>query len=373
MKKIFVTCLFLGIVVFNTISAHAQVMTPELLWSLKRLSPIGLTKDGKEVIFSVSQYNLTTNGRTSKTYTIPLTGGAAIEINDYSKLIADKDLSPEGKNSILTKEVKIKPIAGTDFYPDLDKSNVYIFDNLNYRHWDTWEDGKYAHLFIKNTSNNSETDIMKGEPYDCPTMPFGGSEDYTWNNDGSKVIYVTKKVYGTEYAKSTNTDIYSYDLATKTTSNLTEENKGYDTQPAFSNDGTLAWLQMEEPGYEADKNDIILLKDDTKINLTKHWDGTVNGFLWANDGKSLYFIAPVDGTTQLFEVTIPKKGQPEIRQITNGQFNVASMVGQSNKTMVITRTDMNHAAEIYTVDLKKGDMTPLTHINDETYNKIKLS
>ena len=115
----------------------------------------------------------------------------------------------------------------------------------------------------------------------------------------------------------------------------------------FPKDGTLAWLQMDEPGYEADKNDIIVLKDGQKLNLTKDWDGTVSSFLWSEDGKKIFFTAPTMGTKQLFEVKIPKKGSAEVKQITEGQFDITGMTGQAGNTMVVSRTDMNHATEIY--------------------------
>src|SRR5699024_2403598 len=130
---------------------------------------------------------------------------------------------------------------------------------------------------------DAETDIMPGEPYYSPQAPFGGDEDYVWGPEGKKIYYVSKKEVGTAYATSTNTDIYEYDLETKETRNLTSENKGYDTQPQFSKNGALGYLQMKTPGYEADKNDIVVLQNGIRQNLTADWDGTVNRFLWGDD------------------------------------------------------------------------------------------
>ncbi|SKB38965.1 Dipeptidyl aminopeptidase/acylaminoacyl peptidase [Salegentibacter holothuriorum] len=369
MKKLYFFLMLSGI----CLSATAQTMTPEKLWGLERVSPIGLTNDREQVIFSTRSNDINSNSSSSKNFVLSLKGGEPIQIKSYDSIFTDTKVSPSGEYKIVSKEVKIQPVSGEDFYPEMKKSDVYIYDDLNYRHWDTWEDGKYSHLFIKNRSSEEEWDIMEGEPHDTPLQPFGGSEDYIWNKDGSKVFYVSKKVKGREYAESTNTDIYSYDIASKTTTNLTDENEGYDTSPAISKNGTLAWLQMDEPGYEADKNDIIVLKDGEKLNLTKDWDGTVSSFLWSEDGKKLFFIAPTMGTKQLFEVNIPGKASPEVKQITKGQFDITGMVGQSDKKMVVTRTDMNHASEIYTVNLKSGKMDQLTHANDAFYNKIKLS
>ncbi len=361
------------IIVFCSLVAQSQVMTPELLWQLKRVSPIGLSDDEQSVLFRVSQYSIEANSRSTKIYKIPISGGDAIEISDYGDIYTNPALSPNGDFELITKEIKIQPILGSEHYPEMEQSNVYIYDNLNYRHWDKWEDGNFSHLFIKDVEGGSETDLNEGESFDVPQQPFGGSEDYTWNHDGTKVYYVCKKEYGTAYAQSTNTDIYQYDLETKQTTNLTESNKGYDTHPVVSGDGTLAWLQMDEPGYESDKNDIILLKDGQPINLTAHWDGTVFSFIFSEGGKKIYFTAPVNGTRQLFELSIPKKGNAEIKQVTDGQFDVNGLIGLSGNTLVVTRTDMNHASEIYTVNLKNGEMSQLTHQNDDTYNKIGLS
>ena len=350
-------------------SVFAQkVMTPEQLITLNRVSAVGLTEDMKSVVYSVSKADIQANKRSSKIYVIPLKGGKAKLIKDYDHLINDRLISPDGKYKILTKDVKIIPVTGQDFYKDVPKSNVKIYEDLNYRHWDTWEDGSFSHLFIK--SGSIETDLMKDEPYDCPQQPFGGDEDYIWNPESKKVLYVSKKKYGKEYALSTNSDIYEYNLDTKKTTNLTEYNKGYDVAPAFSSKGELAWLQMKRDGYEADKNDIIVRKSGKDINLTKNWDGTVNSFIWSNNGDKIYFNAPVLGTVQLFEIGISAFEKP--KQITKGQFDVNGIVGHNNNTMIVSRRDMNHAPELYSVDLKNGLMKQLTHENDAIYNNLSL-
>jgi dipeptidyl aminopeptidase/acylaminoacyl peptidase len=359
------------------LSAFAQnVMTPETLIQLNRVGGIGLTKDGSNVVYRVSKYNIETNKTKQTYYQIPVDGGQPQEITNYKSLVANKAISPDGNYKIITSDVKLEKITGQDYYPKLKGSDVKIITSLNYRHWDTWEDGAFSHVMYTSTKNNSEPiDIMKGEPFDCPQKPFGGSEDYVWGPDSQHILYVTKKLSGTKYAVSTNTDIYDYNLATKTTANLTENNKGYDTNPAFSTKGQLAWLQMKRDGYESDKNDIVVKIEDKTINLTANWDGTVSSFKWGNKGNKIYFIAPIAGTVQLFELKVPTSNKKieSPKQITNGQFDVSSIVGQTKNTMVVSRRDMNHATELYTVNLKNGKMEQLTHANDAVYNNLKLS
>jgi dipeptidyl aminopeptidase/acylaminoacyl peptidase len=366
------------LVSFAFIAMSAQeVMTPEKLLQINKVSGKGLTKDGNSLIYSISKYSLEKNSSETTTYQMPIAGGNAQVITDYKALLADKSVSPDGKYKISTAEVKLKNISGKDFYPEVTGSNVQIYDELNYRHWDTWEDGAYSHIMYQPVSDaaSEPIDIMAGEPFDSPQKPFGGSEDYLWSPDSKNILYVAKKLSGAAYASSTNSDIYQYNLETKTTTNLTSENKGYDTDPAFSSKGQLAWLQMKRDGYESDKKDIIVSINGAAINLTANWDGTVDSFVWQDKGDKIYFVAPVLGTVQLFEIGIPVAGKKSsaLKQLTNGQFDVHSIVGQSKQTIVVSRRDMNHAPELYSVNLSNGKMTQLTQANDAFYNSITLS
>lgn len=364
---------FLFVFTINQMTAQ-KMMTPELLVQLGKVSGKGISKDGTQVIYAVSTYNFETDETTKKTFSIPLEGGTATEIENVSELLVDASISPNGNFKLTSKEVKLEKVLGVDVYDDVPKSDVKIFNALNYRHWDTWSDGTFNHVFYGavNASDDELIDIMPNEPYDSPQKPFGGAEDYCWGPDSKNILYVSKKLSGTAYATSTNTNIYEYNLATKKTVNLTPNNKGYDTQPSFSSKGQLAWLQMKRDGYEADKNDIIVNINGVHVNLTEGWDGTVNSFVWNEKGNAIYFIAPVDGTVQLFEIEVSIKNKAP-KQLTNGQFDVSGIVGQAKNTLIVNRRDMNHAVELYTYHLKSGELKQLTHVNDAVYNSIELS
>ncbi|WP_417370820.1 S9 family peptidase [Gelidibacter japonicus] len=368
--------LIMSLMLSSSLMIAQQGMTPELLWKVQRLSVMGLDKEGTTLFIQVKTPNVKENNFDSKFYKIPVTGGELVEIKKEDAAITDKNVSPDGKFKLFHKEVHIEDIKGTDIYKDLEKSDAYVFTDLDIRHWDTWQDGSYNHLFYKTTATDDDTgtDIMPNEPHHTPQRPFGGDEDYIWSPDSKSIYYVSKKLKGKAYATSTNTDIYKYNLESKTTENITEDNKGYDTNPAFSSTGALAWLQMKTEGYEADKNDIVVLYNGVKQNLTNRWDGTVNSFLWSNDGNSLFFTAPVDGTIQIFKVNYPGKKRiaPLVEQLSEGQFDVTSIIAQKDNTLFVTRTDMNHAAEIYSFNIKDKSFKELTNINKELYNGIAL-
>jgi len=370
--------IFLLLTFFGISSFCQEKMTPELLWKLGRVSALGISKDKKYIVYSVSTPDADANKSKRRSYIIPVDGGNATEINNPDSLLTNEKISPDGKYKISNKEVLIKKIQSADAYPDLKKSNVYVFDNLNNRHWDTWEDGKFDHLFVSKMENGKsidEKDLMPDEPYDCPQKPFGGDEDFIWAPDGKNVVYVSKKKFGKDYAVSTNTDLYSYNIETGKTEDLTADNKGYDVNPSYNKNGTLAWMSMKRDGYEADKQDIIASTGLGKVNLTGHRDDIhVEGFRWSEDGKNIFFWAPINGTLQLFEVdyTGATMKLPDIKQITKGDFDITGIVGQSGNTLIVSRTDMNHAAELYSIDVSNGTMKQLTHVNDSTYNTIGM-
>jgi dipeptidyl aminopeptidase/acylaminoacyl peptidase len=375
MKKIVFLFVF-TIVVFSVFSQNNMI--PELMWKLGRVSAVGITKDNNGVVYAVSTPDVEQNKSSRKLYYISLKGRIPRQIADSENLVTNDRISPDGKHILTAEDVKLENVFGKDFYPDLPKSSVQIYDQLNYRHWDEWEDGAFSHVFVHPMTNGKPgegKDIMANQLYDVPQKPFGGDEDFIWSPDSKSVLYVTKPSTGTKYALSTNTDIFQYDIATGNTINLSKGMMGYDVNPAFSQQGTLAWLSMAREGYEADKQDILVKTPAGIINLTKNWNETVVSFKWSLDGKKIYFNAPIDGTVQLFEVNYPglTKMSPVVHQITHGDFDVSGIVGQVGNTLVVTRTDMNHAPELYTVDLAGGNMQQLTHVNDDVYKTVNMS
>jgi len=399
--------------------SNSAPLSPEMLWKLGRVSAEGLTTDGKLLIYAVSQYDLESNASERNLFTVPtaggtptlfsaekggesvvhiadngdiiyllkgqlwkknISGGAAVQLTKGDTDLENVKFSPDGKYILFSQQVLIKKYYSPDRHPDLPKSDAYIYDNLDYRHWDTFNNGKFNHPFVATYSDGiigEPIDLLQDEPFYSPQMPFGGTEDFAWSPDNKSVLYVAKKKFGTDYAVSTNTDIYKYDLASKQTINLTEGMKGYDTSPTYSPDGvTLSWLSMKTDGYEADKNDIIIFDkaSNQRVNLTAHWDGTVNSFIWSKDSRRIYFTAPTKGTVQLFELDPPRntksKSLPKITQISAGQFDITGITGIAGNSLIVTSTKLTHAPEVFRFDLGTKSLSPITKVNDQLYAEI---
>ncbi len=370
MKQCLSFLVLLLLIHFNPLVAQEK-FTPEMLWQLGRVSAMGISKTGDRVIYSVSTPDVQADKINRKYYSIPLAGGNASEITNPNELLDDSKVSADGKYKLSHERMKVKKVSGDDYYPQWDKSNAMIYDALHYRHWDTWTDGKYNHVMLTDIASGNKKDLLEGKPFHSPQVPFGGAEDYVWHPNANKLVYVMKPKAGNEFVTSTNTDLFEYDIATGVTKNLTESNKGYDTHPEYSKDGTLAWLQMKRDGYEADKQDIIIMQNGKAVNLTGKYDLIhVGSFKWANDGRLIYFIAPVNGTQQLHSITVPGGS---ITQMTSGDFDVNGIGGQSGYTLVVSRNDFSHAPELYTVNLRNGNLAQLTHVNKDFYAKLKPS
>lgn len=385
-----------------------NVMTPEILWTLNKLGVTAVSPDQSSLIYSIGKTDLKTeksnkknyffNIKTAESTTLDFGKKALIQwdkngiyAQEGDKIFLSKDagktwaefytigdadnivISPDGKKVAFSKQVLVEKVMGKVKYSDVPNTTAHIYTDLNHRHWDYFNEGKYNHIFVVNVSENVENakDLLEGKMWDSPQRPFGGAEDFIWSPDSSQLLYVTKPLSGAEYAKSTNTDIFAYDLSSGKTKNLTESNKGYDMGPKFSPDGkTLLWMSMERDGYEADKNDVKIMdwKSQKVSNLTKDWDESVVGdVFWAADSKTIYYTTAFRGTKQLFSLN-PKTAK--IQQITKGDFDVNEILALNKNSLVVTRTDINHNADLFSVDLKNGAMKQITDVNKDNYSKI---
>ncbi len=299
-------------------------------------------------------------------------GSARKQITEVENGVQGFLFSPDEKHLLLIGTVKYSRDA-KDVYPDLPDATGRVIDDLMYKHWDEWVT-EIPHPFIGEFDGSKVTDIydIMGDElrFESPMKPFGGIESFAWAPDSQSLIYVSRKKDGMEYAISTNSDLYLYSLADKSTRNLTEGMMGYDTNPVYSPDGKyVAWLSMERDGYESDKNRIFMLDTATgeKTDLTAEWDYSVNDIAWNPDGKSLYFIAPKDGVTPIFSLDIATK---EVKVVADGLCDYAALAPVDSQTLVTLRHSMLYPNEVYAVT--GGEVKQISNVNTELLASLKM-
>ncbi|MEQ3365007.1 S9 family peptidase [Parabacteroides distasonis] len=393
-------------------------MTPEALWAMGRIGGMNVSPDGKKVVYTVAYYSVPENksnrevfvmnadGSDNKQITktgfaeneaVWIKGGTKIaflcnesgssqlwemnpdgtgrkRLSDYDKDIEGFAFSPDEKKVLFISQVKTVN-STADKYPDLDKATGVIITDLMYKHWDEWVT-TVPHPFVADFDGESisnPVDVMEGELFESPMKPFGGIEQLAWNITSDKIAYTSRKKTGKEYAISTNSDIYVYDLNTKQTTNITEENKGYDTNPTYSPDGkSIAWLSMERDGYEADQNRLMVMNLETgeKTFVSKDFDSNVDSYCWSADCKRIYFTGVWHGESQIYQIDLADGNK--ITPLTEGMYDYASVALLGDK-LIAQRHSMSMGDEIYSIDLT-GDhtVTQLTFENKHIYDQLTM-
>lgn len=406
----------------SDIKIEGKRMTPEALWAMGRIGSVAVSPDEKQIAYSVAYYSVPENKSNNELFVMNADGSSnrqitrdswqesqPVWIKDGKKIaflcnesgssqvwemnpdgterkqltryegdIEGFAFSPDGKKLLFIAQVKTVQ-STADKHPDLPKATGIIVTDLMYKHWDEWVTTA-PHPFVADFDGNGISnvqDILDGEPYESPMKPWGGIEQLAWSPASDKVAYTCRKKTGLAYAVSTNSDIYIYDLATGKTENITEENKGYDTNPQYSPDGKyIAWQSMERDGYEADLNRLFVMDLATgeKRFVSRAFESNVDAFLWNKDSQSIYFIGVWHGETQIYNIGLADNDS--LNRLTDGMHDYASLALCGDK-LIAKRHSMSMGDEIYAVNNTRNgnafaEAEQLTFENKQIYDQLEM-
>lgn len=391
-------------------------MTPEALWAMGRIGGLDVSPDGKKVVYTVAYYSVPENSSNREVYVMNAdgtdnkqithtayseneavwikggtkiaflcneSGGSQIwEMNPDGtdrKILSEFDgpiegfkFSPDEKKVLFISQIKYGQRT-VDMYPDLPKATGIVVNDLMYKHLDEWVE-TIPHPFVADFNGekiSNAIDIMEGEPFEAPLKPFGGIEQLAWSPDSKQIAYTSRKKTGLEYAISTNSDIYVYDLATKKTVNISEGNMGYDTNPQYSPDGKqIAWLSMERDGYESDQNRLFIMDLATgeKRFASKTFESNVDSYCWSPDANTIFFTGVWHGESQIYRIDLNEGDK--LTKLTEGQHDYLSVTLAGEK-LIAKRQSMSMADEIYSVDMQ-GNATQISFENKQIYDQLTM-
>ncbi len=392
------------------IELTSDKFTPEALWAMGRIGSVQVDVETGWIAYTVSYYSVAEN-RSTTWIRIGAEGETGLEVFDefvgsepawfgnsgclaYLKggklhLRRDKEdvvvegtedvegflLSPMRDQVILIKQVKTVP-ATVDKYPDLPLASGRVVDDLMYKHWDEWTETAPQPFVcplsltyygegerIKSAKVGEGINILDGTAFECPMKPFGGVEQLAWNPNNEEIAYTCRKKTGLEYAISTNSDIYVYNVRTRTHTNLTEGMMGYDINPSYSPNGKyIAWQSMERDGYESDENRLFImdLASGEKTYLSKGIDTDVDTYFWADDANIIY-SAVWHATMHIYRTNL----QGEREELTDGQYDYVPVAYIDNHLYYL-RHSMCEANELYC----NGQQ--LTFENKNIYDQVTM-
>ena len=394
------------------------MLTPEVLEAFGRVSEPKVSPDGKKIAFTIAYEDIEENKGNAEIYLMNSDGSGMerltttagsegnlqwIENGERLAFIAkDSDtekpqifsiapdgsgrrrhsavesgvdcfvISPDGKKVVYSTQIKDFNQNDSTLFAGLPKTSGRVVDDLMYKHWDEWVSA-IPHPFVADFAADAELtdakDIMAGEPFECPMKPFGGAESFAWSPDSKKLVYVSRKLTGKDYAFSTDSNLYLYDLESGKTENLTEDNPGYDTDPVFSPDGkSLAWLSMATAKFESDKKRLMVLDMATgsRRDLTENWDRWPEGLAWEADGKNIVFNGYNDGTMPVFRINVESC---EIDTIAAGVCDYVNVNPTTEGRVIALRHSMLEPNEV--VEISKNGVKQLTEVNKNLLSQLK--
>ena len=412
------------------------ILSPEVMWKMGRVGSSSLSPDGSEVAYTVTYYNMAENRGVTSIYLQPIEGGEPRQLTDnagndvspqwaadgrslfflsnrsgsmqiWNVTTADAMLrqvsniegdieafgiAPTGDKVYYIQPVHVKDILSKDVYKDMDKSKARIYDDLMARHWSYWDEGDYRHIFVadfdaaKGISN--PVDIIGSEAaWDTPLAPYFDAAEIAWNNAGTALAYTCKPLTGTEYAVSTDSDVYVYDLASGKSFNIckgyfvgeepAEDPRlrimptmaGYDKYPVWSpDDSQIAIRSMRRPGNESDKDRLLVYNCAEKSfkDVTERFDYNASNVVWEGN-ESIYFIAPIEATHQVCRVAV---ATGEVEVLTEGDHDINAFTKAGEK-IVAEITTISSATELYTIDAE-GAIAQLSNVNKPIYDNITM-
>jgi len=326
--------------------------------------------DGKSVAF------ISSRGGKSQVWIIPVTGGEARQVTS---------LSTEADGVVWSKGSELL-LFTSQVYPDCPdaacnqkrleeaaktKVKAQIIGELLFRHWDSWREGKYTHLFAVSATGGEPRDLTPGA-YDSPTWFLGAPDGYAVSPDGTEACYTSNRTGGSRPAWSTNNDLYLVPAAGGEAKNITVDNPGSDAAPQYSPDGRyLAYTSQARDGYESDLIRLrVYDRQGGKVkDVTPGFDQWVDSFAWAPDSDTLYFTAPTRGRQPIFKTSM---SAARVEKVVDGDI-AELQVTPDGKSLIHTRSSLTRPAEIFKVPASGGMPTQLTHANDALMAELDLN
>lgn len=310
---------------------------------------------------------------TSQAFQYNLSNDNQSQLPDFSTGTDNARFTPDGKYLIFTS--RIFPEAGENstqnaiLQKSLEKGPIqaHLADDLFYRHWDFWKDGKRRHIFSLNLETENLVNLTQGQ-YEAPRFDLGGTDGYDISPDGKHIVYVSNP--DPEPQSSTNGDLWMVPVTGGSPQNITSHNPAFDGHPKFSPNGRyIAYLKQSEPGYEADLFQLAIYdrKQKNHTVITPEYNNWISDFLWAPNSDKIYFSGPAEGYYPIYELTIQSQN---IRLVQEKVYTRGFEISPDGSTLYILNSIIDQPGEIYSINIQRQSLVQLTEFNQELQSDV---
>jgi len=423
--KIFVDlAIALSLLAACSVAQAKHSLTFEDLVKVQRIADPQLSPDGKWIAYEVGVVDLAANKTVKHIRVIPAEGGEPRQLTRGDWSDTSPRWSPDGKSLAFistrggNSQIWILSLDGGDpraltslsteadgvtwaahgdtllftsqVYPDCpdeacnarrlkeaaeSKVKAQVFTELLFRHWDSWREGRYTHLFSVSAKGGMPRDLTPGA-YDSPTFFLGAPAGYAISPDGTEVCYTSNRSKGSvgqsAAAWTTNNDLYLVSSQGGESVNITSDNPGSDASPQYSPDGRyIAYTSQARDGYESDLFRLRVYDRKAKkvLDLTPGFDQWVTGFTWAPDSNTIYFTASDHARQSVFKTSV---SAPKVEKVLKGMIDDLT-VSPDGKWLLMTRTSLIQPVGVYRAELAGGPPTLLTHENDALLSDLDMN
>jgi len=420
MRRI-VFLLVIGLLTVSPMYAQKRAFSIEDLYRIKSIPEINVSPDGKTILYTVSTPDLPRGKRVSHVwlmntdgtnarqliqddkgeyspsfspdgkwialisardgdaslYVVAASGGSPKKITNISTGVSDPLWSPDGRFVAFSSD--IYPECGAD-----DACNkkiaqrweggplkAHMADELFYRHWTEWKDGKRTHILLAAVDGGAVSDLTPGN-FDSPSFQLGGPLQYDFSPDGTEFVYVSNHDKHPE--SSTNNDLWVISLKDRNAAprNITSANPAYDGSPKYSPDGRfIAYRMQKQPGYESDHFRIALFDRQTGRSrvLTESFRNWIDDFRWTRVSKAIWFTGQVEGTNPIFRYDLATGAIHKV--VTDKTIDAFAFSPAEDRIFYIKRS-INELSEIYASAVSSGSPQRLSQVNEAVANEVDI-
>jgi dipeptidyl aminopeptidase/acylaminoacyl peptidase len=402
--------------------AQKRAFSIEDLYRVKHINDMHLSSDGRQIVFALTSDDLGKAQRTShiwlidadganarqftfgeqndsapafsadgkwiafvreadgddQVFVMPLAGGDARQLTHISTGVDDPLWAPDGKSIAFASDVYPECSADDDCNKKIatrrEKGplHAHMANDLLYRHWTEWKDGKRAHVLLADVGTGTVRDLTPGD-FDSPRYQLSGPLQYDFSPDSKELVVDSDR--GKHLESSTNCDVWAVSVdGSQPARNLTASNPAFDGNARYSPDGKyIAYLMQKQPSYESDLFRLAIYDRaaGTTRNMTESFRNWVQDFQWASDSKSIFFTAPLEGDMPIFQLSLDSG---EIREVHSDRA-IGSFA--DNRHMVYVESSVGAPQELYSVDLAGNSGTAaapqrLSRFNEPLANEVDI-